>query len=125
MKTLMDMTPEERIALVRKLEEEGKTLSMRKQALGEPCPKCGNQTLERKYNFLSGLFGGFVSCLTDGCDHRESSYSFFGRTRVQGQPLPDGAEPIYTLPAIPLQVSHIVFQEDGTAKVEREEEEEP
>jgi len=123
MKTLMDMTPEERIALVRQMEARAAAhLPMRKQALGEPCPKCGNKTLERRFNFFSGAYGGVVSCLTEGCDHRESSYGYLGRTMFQVQPMPDGAEPIYTLPAIPLQVSHIVFQEDGTAKVEREEE---
>ena len=70
-------------------------LGLRWTPLSEPCPKCKNTTLQRGANLMSGPYGGQVKCFTEGCDHRESSYGFLGRTMIQVQPMPDGALPFY------------------------------
>lgn len=72
-------------------------LTVNKTPLEEPCRKCGNKALVRLSSLLGGPYGGVVTCSTEGCDFRETVYSYLGRSMFKIEPMPEGAKE-YFLP---------------------------
>lgn len=57
------------------------------------CPKCDSE-MKVTRQAMTGPYGGVVHC--DSCGYRDSVVAYLGRQMISIEPLPDGAEPVYT-----------------------------
>lgn len=57
-----------------------------------PCPQCG-QMLQRAATALSGPYSGIVFC--EPCGFRQSVVVFLGKSMIQVEPLPGGANEVF------------------------------
>jgi len=59
----------------------------------DPCPKCGSEMKLRRMA-LSGPYSGGVQCTV--CSYRDSVVGYLGKQMVKVEPLPDGADLVYS-----------------------------
>jgi hypothetical protein len=58
------------------------------------CPKCGAKRMEWTTSLMWGPYSGTVEC--KGCEYKDTFMNFMARSIIKVQPMPPGAEPIFT-----------------------------